>query len=297
MKLSPEDKVLIQGINEPLAAVYAVRMKAYGTNVVAGISPGQGGQALDGIPIFDLVEQAVSEVGEIDTTIIFVPPYLALDAALEAIAANIHQIIIITQGVPPLDMVSLLRKAEATNTLVVGPNSLGIIVPEKILLGTYPVEFYTHGSVGIISRSGTLTSEVALELTKAELGQSICISIGSDSIIGSSLWEWLKILNEDKSTKAIALVSQIDDGIQETDVQYIKEKIEKPVVAYIAGRLGPNRKRQLHASDLIVSLPILGTDPESTENIIATFRQAKIPIADRPSQVPELVKKALKIKP
>jgi succinyl-CoA synthetase alpha subunit len=174
---------------------------------------------------------------------------------------------------------------------------LGIIVPDKILLGTYPVEFYTHGTVGIISRSGTLTSEVALELTKAGLGQSICVSIGSDSIIGSSLLEWLKILNEDKNTKAIALVSQIDDGIPETAAQYIKEKIEKPVIAYIAGRLGPPRKRQLHASDLIVSLPILGTDPESTENIIASFRQAKVPIADRPSQVPELIKKALKIKP
>lgn len=296
MKLSPEDKVLIQGINEPLAAVHAVRMKAYGTNVVAGVSPGQGGQTLDGIPIFDLVEQAVSEVGAIETTMIFVPPYLALDAALEAIATNIHQIIIVTQGVPPLDMVCLLRKAEATNTLVVGPNSLGIIVPEKILLGTYPVSFYSHGSVGMISRSGTLTSEVALELTKADLGQSICISIGSDSIIGSSLLEWLKILNEDKNTKAIVLVSQIDDGIEETAAQYITEKIEKPVVAYVAGRLGPPRKRQLHASDLIVSLPILGTDPDSTANIIATFRQAKIPIADRPSQIPELIKKVLKIK-
>ncbi|MFB2836831.1 succinate--CoA ligase subunit alpha [Floridanema evergladense] len=296
MKLSPEDKVLIQGINEPLAAVHAVRMKAYGTNVVAGVSPGDGGQALDGIPIFDLVEQAVSEVGAIDTTIIFVPPYLALDAALEAIAANIHQIIIISQGVPPLDMISLLRKAEATNTLVVGSNSLGILIPDKILLGTYPIEFYTHGSVGIISRSGSLTSEVALELTKAELGQSICVSIGSDSIVGSSLLEWLKILNEDKSTKAIALISQIDDGIQETSVQYIKEKVDKPVVAYIAGRLGPPRKRQLHASDLIISLPILGTNPESVENIITSFRQAKIPIADRPSQVPELIKKTLKIK-
>ncbi|MFB2936056.1 CoA-binding protein [Aerosakkonemataceae cyanobacterium BLCC-F154] len=296
MKLSPEDKVLIQGINEPLAAVHAVRMKAYGTNVVAGVSPGEGGQTLDGIPIFDLVEQAVSEMGTIATTMIFVPPYLALDAALEAIAADIHQIIIITQGVPPLDMVCLLRKAEATNTLVVGPNSLGIIVPGKILLGTYPVEFYSHGSVGMISRSDTLTSEVALELTKAELGQSICVSIGNDTIIGSSLLEWLTILNEDKNTKAIVLVSQIDDGIEETAVQYIKEKLEKPVIAYVAGRLGPPRKRQLHASDLIVSLPILGTDPESTESIIASFRQAKIPIADRPSQVPELIKKALKIK-
>ena len=296
MKLSPEDKVLIQGINEPLAAVHAVRMKAYGTNVVAGVSPGEGGQALDGIPIFDLVEQAVSEVGAIDTTVIFVPPYLALDAALEAIAANIHQIIIVTQGVPPLDMVCLLRKAEATNTLVVGPNSLGIIVPEKILLGTYPVTFYSHGSVGMISRSGTLTSEVALELTKAELGQSICVSIGSDSIIGSSLLEWLKILNEDKNTKAIVLVSQIDDGIEETAAQYITEKIAKPVVAYVAGRLGPPRKRQFHASDLIVSLPILGTDSDSTASIIATLRQSKIPIADRPSQIPDLVKKVLKVK-
>jgi len=294
MKFSPDSKVLIQGISEAGAAIHAIRMKAYGTNVVAGVSPGQGGQALESIPVFDLVEQAVSEVGQIDTTIIFVPPLLALDAALEAIAANIHQIIIITPGVPPLDMVCLSRKAEATNTLVIGPNSMGIIVPEKILLGTHPVEFYSPGSVGIISRSGTLTSEVALELTQTGFGQSICVSIGSDSIAGSSLLQWLKILNEDKTTKAIVLVNQINDGIEETAAQYIAEKIEKPVIAYLTGRFGPPRKRQLHASDLIVSLPILGTDTDSKGSIISTFKQSKIPIADRPSQIPDLVKKSLK---
>lgn len=294
MKLSPDSKVLIQGITEPLASVHAARMKAYGTNVVAGVSPGQGKQTLDEIPVFDLVEQAVSEIGSIDTTIIFVPPYLALDAALEAIASDIRQIILVPPGVPPLDMVCLLRKAETTETLAIGPNSMGIIVPGKILLGTHPVQFYTHGSVGIISRSGTLTSEIALELTQAGLGQSICVSIGSDAIAGSSLLQWLKILNEDKNTKAIVVVGHTDDGIEDTADQYISEKINKPVVAYLAGRQGPRRKRQVHASDLLVSLPVLEPDVDTVGSIAALFKQAKIPLADRPSEIPDLLKKALK---
>ena len=193
MNLTPESKVLIQGITEPLFSTHAARMKAYGTNVVAGVNPGQGGQILHDIPVFDLVEQALAAVGAVDTTIIFVGPYQALDAALEAISAGIRQIIIVSAGMPPLDMVRLLRKTEATETLVVGPNSPGIIVPGKILLGTHALEFYIPGRIGIVSRSTTLTYEIALELTKASLGQSISVSIGSDAIAGSSFLQWLQI--------------------------------------------------------------------------------------------------------
>lgn len=206
MKLTSESKILIQGLYELSSSTHAARMKAYGTNVVAGINPGNGGQTLDDIPVFDLVEQALAEVGSVDTTIIFVPPYQALDAALEAITAGIRQIIIISAGMPPLDMVHLLRIAEATETLVVGPNSPGIIVPEKILLGTHASEFYTPGAVGIVSRSSTLTYEIALQLTTAGLGQSISVSIGSDTIIGSSFLQWLQILDEDETTQAIVLI-------------------------------------------------------------------------------------------
>ncbi len=164
MNLTPESKVLVQGITEsPASTRAALMMKAYGTNVVAGVSPGRGGLEVEGIPIFDLVEQAVAAVGHVDTAVILVDAYSVLDAALEAIAGGIRQIAIVTGGVPPLDMVHLVRKAEATETLVIGPNSPGIIVPDKLLLGTHPKEFYTPGPVGVISRSSTLTYEVALE--------------------------------------------------------------------------------------------------------------------------------------
>jgi len=169
MNFTPDSKVLVQGIAEPLGSTYAPLMKAYGTNVVAAVSSGHGGRILHGIPVFDMVDQALAVVGAVNTTVIFVSPYAALDAALEAIAAGIRQIILVTEGIPPLDMVKLLQKAESTETLVVGPNSPGIIVPGQVLLGIHPSEFYTPGPVGLISRSGTLTYEIALELTQAGL--------------------------------------------------------------------------------------------------------------------------------
>ena len=294
MNLKPDSKVLIQGITEPMAAVHAARMKAYSTNVVAGVSPGQGGQAIEDIPVFDLVEQAVAETGSIDTSIIFTPAYLALDAALEAIASGIRQIILVTGGIPPLDMVHLLRVADAHKTLVVGPNSLGIIVPEKILLGTHPPEFYTPGAVGIISRCCTLTSEIAWELTLAGFGQSMSISIGGNTIVGSSFQQWLQILNKDDTTKAIVLVGQTDGGNEETVASFIAEEIHKPVIVYIAGRHAPGVKRQRYASDLIVSQPVLPKEIDPAESKIEAFVQLKIPVAQRPSQVADLVKKAIK---
>lgn len=293
MNLKPKSKVLIQGITEPLSSTHAARMKAYGTNVVAGASPGQGGQMLHDIPVFDLVEQALAVVGPVDTTIIFVPPYQALDAALEAIAAGIRQLIIVSTGMPPLDMVHLLRKAEATETLVVGPNSPGIIVPGKILLGTHASEFYTPGPVGIVSRSSTLTYEIALELTKAKLGQSIGVSIGSDAIAGSSFLQWLQILDEDENTQAIVLVGEPGGMSEEAAARYIAEAIDKPVIAYIAGRQAPPGKHWGHAGAL-AQVVGRGTDVGTAQSKLAALKEANVPIAKCPSQIPELVKKALK---
>ena len=293
MNLTPNSKVLLQGITEPLASNHAARMKAYGTNVVAGISPGEGGQTLDDIPVFDLVEQALQMVGPVDTTIIFVPPYQALDAAKEAIAAGIRQLIMISAGMPPLDMVDLLRKAEATETLVVGPNSPGIIVPGKILLGTHASEFYTPGTVGIVSSSSTLTYEIALELTKSGLGESIAVSIGSDAIAGSSFLQWLQILDEDESTQAIVLVGEPGGNSEEAAARYIAEAIDKPVIAYIAGCHAPTGKHWGHTGNLAAVVG-RGADVGTAQTKLAAFKQANVPIAERPSQIPELVKKALK---
>jgi succinyl-CoA synthetase alpha subunit len=293
MNLQPQSKVLIQGITEPLSSTHAARMKAYGTNVIAGVNPGQGGQTLHDIPVFDLVEQALVTVGPVDTTLIFVPPYQVLDAALEAIAAGIRQIIIISAGMPPLDMVYLLRKTEATETLVVGPNSPGIIVPGKILLGTHASEFYTPGPVGIVSRSSTLTYEVALKLTLAGLGQSLGVSIGSDAIVGSSFLQWLQLLDEDETTQAIVLVGEPGGLGEEAAAHYIAEAIDKPVVAYVAGCHAPPGKHWGHAGAL-AQVVGRGADVGTVQSKLAAFEEVKVPIAERPSQIPELVKKALR---
>jgi succinyl-CoA synthetase alpha subunit len=293
MNLTPDSKVLIQGFCEFISATHIAQMKAYGTNLVAGVNPGCGGQQLYGLPVFDLVEEVVVKFGTIDTTIICVHPYQVLDAALEAIASNIRQIIIISAGVPPLDMVQLLRKAEATDTLIVGPNSPGIIVPGKILLGTQPSEFYTPGNVGIVSRSSTLTYEIAYELTKAGLGQSISLSIGSDAIVGSSFLQWLQILDEDETTQAIVLVGQPGGGSEEAAARYIAEAIDKPVVAYIAGTNAPRGKHWRQTGTLAA---VVGRDPDfgTAKNKVTAFKEAHVPVAERPSEIPQLVKKALK---
>jgi succinyl-CoA synthetase alpha subunit len=293
MNLTPESKVLIQGFYEYITVTHVTQMKAYGTNVVAGVNPGFGGHEIYGLPVYDLVEQVVGEYGTIDTTIICVHPYQVLDAALEAIASGIHQLIIISPGVPPLDMVQLLRKAEATETIVVGPNSPGIIVPGKILLGTQPSEFYIPGSVGILSRSTTLTYEVARELTHAGLGQSLSVSIGSDAIVGSSFLQWLEILDEDEATKAIVLVGQPGGGREEAAAHYIAEAIDKPVIAYIAGTQAPPIKQWRQTGTLAA---VIGRDPDfgTAKSKVSAFSHTRVPVAERPSQIPELVKKVLK---
>jgi succinyl-CoA synthetase alpha subunit len=292
MNLKPDSKVLIQGFCEFISATHIAQMKVYGTNLVAGVDPGCGGQKIYGLPVFDLVEEAISQFGQIDTTIICVHPYQVLDAALEAIASNIRQIIIISAGVPPLDMVKLLRTTESHEILLVGPNSPGIIVPGKILLGTQPSEFYTPGSVGIVSRSSTLTYEVAWELTKAGLGQSISVSIGSDAIVGSSFSQWLQILDEDETTEAIVLVGQPGGESEETAARYITEAIDKPVIAYIAGRHAPPHK-YWHQTGNIAT--VVKRDPNfgTTQNKLAAFQTAQVPIAESPAQIPQLLKKVI----
>lgn len=295
MNLTPDSKVLVQGITQPLGAHYAARMKAYGTNVVAGVSAGQGGQQLQGIPVFDSVEQALGHTGAVDTTVIFAEPYWVLDAALEAIDAGIRQAILVTSGVPPLDVVRLLRKSRLSETLTLGPGSSGIIVPGKILLGTQESEFYRPGSVGLLSRAGTLTYEVALALTQAKLGQSIGVNLGSDAIIGSSFEHWLQVLAKDESTQAIVLVDRTGGSSEEATAQFIAEAIDKPVIAYVAGRYTPV-DRQVGNASAIIAAQLSGpvTNASTAQHKVAALKEAKIPVAESPSQIPELVKKALK---
>ncbi len=293
MNLTPESKVIIQGFSEFISATHISQMKAYGTNLVAGVNPGCSGSKLYDLPVFDLVEEAIDKYGTIDTTIICVHPYQVLDAALEAMGSGIGQIIIISPGVPPLDMVNLFRRAEAEETIIVGPNSPGIIVPGKILLGTHPSEFYTPGEVGIVSRSTTLTYEIAWELTEAGLGQSISVSIGSDGVVGSSFIQWLQILDEDDNTQVIVLVGQPGGGREEAAANYISEMIDKPVIAYIAGVHAPPA---IHWRQTGTLAAVIGRDPDfgTAKSKLEAFEKANIPIAQRPSDIAKLVRKALK---
>lgn len=294
MNFTAANKVIIQGIIEPLGASYAPLMQAYGTKVVAGISPGYGGRSLAGIPVFDMVEQALPSVGAIDTSVIFAAPYAVLDAALEAIAAGVRKIILVTQGIPPLDMVHLIRAAEATETLIVGPDSPGIIVPDQLLLGIHPPDLYRPGSVGIISRNGTLTYEIAWSLTQAGLGQSIVVSIGGDAIVGSTFPQWLQILDEDDQTDVIVLVGEIGGDSEEIAAHHIADAIEKPVIAYVAGRSAPRDRRMGHAGAIIESQATdFGPDVGTAESKIAALKRAGVPVAERPSEIPEIVKSLL----
>lgn len=295
MNLTPESKVLVQGITQPHGSYHAARMKAYGTNIVAGVSAGYGGKKVHDLPVFDLVEQAHQQLGPFDATVIFVESYWALDAALEAIDAGIPQIVLVTGGIPPLDMVKLMRKAEVTGTMIVGPSSSGIIVPGKFLLGTQETGFYTPGSVGLITHAGSLTYEVALTLTKAKIGQSIAVNLGTDAIVGSSFSQWLNVLAKDKNTEAIVLVDQSGGGNEEETVDYITKAIDKPVVAYVAGCYTPIDKQVGNVSAIIaaqLSGPV--TKATTAQHKVKVFKEAKVPIADRPSQIPGLLKKALK---
>jgi succinyl-CoA synthetase alpha subunit len=296
MIFSSASQVLVQGITEPLGLRALPSMKAYGTEIVAGVAPGKGGQTIVGIPVYDMVEQVVATGGPIDTAIIFSHPYMALDAALESIRAGIRQLILVTQGIPPLDMVKLIRQAEATETLVVGPNSPGVIVPGQILLGMHPARCYRPGTVGLLSRNGPLTYEIAQAMTQAGIGQSIALSIGSDAILGSTLPQWLQMLDEDERTEAIVLVGEIGGDAEEIAAQYIAAAIDKPVVAYIAGQTAPRNRRLGHAGAILESRTIdFGPDLGTAESKVAALKRAGIPVATRPAEVPQLLQKVLRL--
>lgn len=295
MNLRSDQKVIIQGITETMGQYYSSQMQAYGTNIVAGVSTIHGQKSEHGIPIFNLVEQAVEVVGQIDTSIIFSHPYQVKDAALEAIAAGIKQIIIVTRGIPPLDMVSLSRKAKATNTLILGPGSAGIIIPEQILLGTSEPHFYTPGKVAILSRSHCLSHEIALGLGKVGMGQSVAINLGNEEMITSSFEQWLYQLEHNSTTQAIVLVGQSHGNKEELAAKYISAAIRKPVVAYVAGNQLPVITNHCNQGDLAISCQPLGFIPqmETVQPKIAAFEEANIPVAKSSCQIPALVKQVL----
>ena len=288
------NKVIVQGITTYQATFYAVQMKAYGTDIVAGISPGNGGTQIEDIPVFDLVEQALARVEQIDISLIFVDSYQVLDAATEAIAAGIRQIIIFTPRVPPLDTIKLIEYARQTNTTILGPGSHGIVVPQQVWLGNLHPQYYQPGKVGTIATSRHLSYEVAAELHRANMGQSVVVSLGTDRIIGSGLPQWLSILDEDPNTEVTIAIGQRINEAQEIIAHCKDRGYKKPIIVYQAGLKAPQQKDYRDAATIIsnhlsASIPVVNRDRATGERL----KKAGIKIAKKPSEIPPTILEAI----
>lgn len=284
--INKNTKLVVQGITGRDGSFHTAKMKEYGTNIVAGVSPGKGNQEVHGIPVFNTVEDAVNATGA-DTSIIFVPAPLAADAILEAADAGVKLVICISEGVPTLDMVKATNYLKKKNVKLIGANCPGLITPGESLIGILPGNIFKKGNVGLMSRSGTLTYEMVNQLTTNGIGQSTCIGIGGDPVAGLYYLELLQLFQDDPETDAIVLIGEIGGDAEEKAAQYIKENITKPVVAFIAGQTAPQGKRMGHAGAIISSGS--GTAAEK----IAAFEAVGVPVARRPVEIPELIKQKL----
>jgi succinyl-CoA synthetase alpha subunit len=245
-----ETKVVVQGITGKEGSFHARQCMDYGTRVVAGVTPGKGGQKLDGIQVFNTVAKAVAATGA-NTSLIFVPPAFAADAILEAAAAGIKVIVCITEGIPTLEMVKVKAALQGTGCRLIGPNCPGIISPGQAKVGIMPGPIHRQGSIGLVSRSGTLTYEAVHQLTLAGLGQSTCIGIGGDPIIGTNFIDALELFEADLQTQGVVLIGEIGGAAEEEAAAFIARKMTKPVVAFIAGQTAPPGKRMGHAGAII----------------------------------------------
>jgi len=245
-----ETRLVVQGITGKEGSFHTQQCVAYGTQVVAGVTPGKGGQKVAGIPVFNSVAQAVAETGA-NASLIFVPPGFAGDAILEAAAAGIKVIVCITEGIPTLDMVQVMAVLAATGCRLIGPNCPGIISPGQAKVGIMPGQIHREGNIGLVSRSGTLTYEAVHQLTLAGLGQSTCIGIGGDPIIGTNFIDALQLFEADPQTEGVVLIGEIGGAAEEEAAAFVQGKMSKPVVAFIAGQTAPPGKRMGHAGAII----------------------------------------------
>jgi succinyl-CoA synthetase alpha subunit len=283
--LDKNTKCLVQGITGKQGSFHTEQMLKYDTCIKAGVTPGKGGQDFLGVPIFNSVEEAVNET-DINSSIIFVPAKFAKDAAFESIR-HLDLVVIISEHIPVHDSLDIMAYANQMGTTVVGPNTPGIISPGVGKLGIMPTHIFAEGNVGLISRSGTLTYEIASELTRAGIGQSTCVGIGGDPVIGTSYIDILKRFEEDKDTEAVVLIGEIGGNAEEKAAEFIKEEMTKPVVSYIAGRSAPPGKRMGHAGAIIQGNT--GTVASKTE----ALNNAGVDVAKMPSEIVELLKKEI----
>lgn len=281
-------KVVVQGITGSAARYHTEQMLNYGTNIVAGVTPGKKGQSVNSVPVFDTVLEAVDQTGA-NASIIYVPAPYAAEAIMEAIDAELDLVVCITEHIPVQDMLKVKTYLEGKKTRLIGPNCPGIITPGQSKIGIMPGHIHVKGSIGIVSRSGTLTYEAVSAVTKAGLGQSTAIGIGGDPVGGTSFIDVLDAFNKDAMTKAVILIGEIGGDAEEEAAKWIKENMTKPVVAFISGRTAPKGKRMGHAG------AIVSGSSGTAESKIEALKSANVSVADKFSDlVPHLLKELKK---
>lgn len=285
--INKDSRVVVQGITGKTGLFHTRQCREYGTNIVAGVTPGKGGIHVDGIPVFDSMEEAL-RIAKANVSMIFVPPPGAADAILEAVESGVELAVCITEGVPIRDMVMAKRIVEQSKTRLVGPNCPGLITPGECKVGIMPGYIHKPGKIGVVSRSGTLTYEAVKQLSDAGLGQSTCVGIGGDPIIGMKFIDVIKMFNDDPATEAVFMIGEIGGGAEEEAAEWIRDHMTKPVAAFIAGVTAPPGKRMGHAGAIITG------GKGKAEDKIRTLQECGVTVAVSPTRMGEAMLTALK---